>query len=102
MLAVSTQQNKVSSEKVRSNVYLDVDLKSSAKEIFKSYGLSFSDGLNLLLKQATDRKSPILISDLDIEPVYPNDPDYKLMQEARQENEKSYSLNEAFKMINAN
>ncbi len=79
MLAVPTQQ------KVRSNVYLDVDLKSSAKEIFKNYGLSFSDGLNLLLKQATDRKSPILINDLDIELVYPNDPDYKLMQEARKD-----------------
>jgi hypothetical protein len=30
-------------QKVRSNVYLDVSLKQSAKEIFKVYGLSFSN-----------------------------------------------------------
>jgi antitoxin component of RelBE/YafQ-DinJ toxin-antitoxin module len=86
-------------QKVRSNVYLDVKLKQSAKEIFKVYGLSFSDGLNLLLKQATDKRSPILIGDLDIEQVYPDDPDYKLIQEAKRDSEKSYSLGEAFRLI---
>jgi antitoxin component of RelBE/YafQ-DinJ toxin-antitoxin module len=86
-------------QKVRSNVYLDVSLKQSAKEIFKGYGLSFSDGLNLLLKQVTDRRSPILIGDLDIEPVYPDDPDYKLIQEANKDSEKSYTLEEAFRLI---
>jgi len=86
-------------QKVRSNVYLDVTLKQSAKEIFKAYGLSFSDGLNLLLKQATDKRSPILIGDLDIEPVYPNDPDYKLIQEAKRDSKKSYTLEEAFRLI---
>ena len=90
MLEASTQH------KVRSNVYLDIDLKSSAKELFKSYGLSFSDGINLLLKQATEKNSPILISDLDIEPVYPNDPDYKLMQEARKGD--TISLDEFMKL----
>jgi antitoxin component of RelBE/YafQ-DinJ toxin-antitoxin module len=86
----------IQSQKIRSNVYLDVDLKAQAKEIFKSYGLSFSDGLNLLLKQATDKKSPILISDLDIEPVYSDDPDYKSMQEARKGD--TISLDEFMKL----
>ena len=83
-------------QKVRSNVYLDVSLKQSAKEMFKAYGLSFSDGLNLLLKQATDKRSPILISDLDIEPVYPDDPDYKLIQDVK--NEDTISLDEFMKL----
>jgi len=82
--------------KERSNVYLDTNLKQKAKELFKAYGLSFSDGLNLLLKQAVNRKSPILISDLDIEPVYPNDPDYKIMQEARKGD--TISLDEFMKL----
>jgi len=32
--------------------------------------------INLLLKQVTDRKSPILINDLQIEPVYSDEKDY--------------------------
>lgn len=43
-------------QKVRSNVYLDINLKQNAKEMFKEYGLSLSDGINFLLKQATDKK----------------------------------------------
>jgi antitoxin component of RelBE/YafQ-DinJ toxin-antitoxin module len=89
-------------QKVRSNVYLDATLKENAKEMFKVYGLSFSDGLNLLLKQATDKQSPILINNLDIKPIYPDDPDYKLMKKAREESSKTYTLEEAFGIVNAN
>jgi antitoxin component of RelBE/YafQ-DinJ toxin-antitoxin module len=88
-------------QKVRSNVYLDSELKATAKELFKSYGLSFSDGLNLLLKQATDRKTPIL--NLDIEPVLPDEADYKLMHEVlkkRKNGQKFYSLDEVAKELN--
>ena len=79
-----------------SSVYLDMDLKQKAKELFKNYGLTLSDGLNLLLEQAINRKNPILISDLDIEPVSPNDPDYKLMKEARKGD--TISLDEFMKL----
>jgi len=37
---------------------------------------------------------------LDIEPVHPNDPDYKLMQEARASSEASYTIEEVEKMLN--
>ena len=43
-------------QKVRSNVYLDTELKELAREMFKNYGLSLSDGINFLLKQATEKK----------------------------------------------
>jgi len=44
-------------EKIRTNVYLDKNFKDQAKEFFKSYGLSLSDGLNLLLKKTLDKKA---------------------------------------------
>ncbi|PIF04896.1 MAG: type II toxin-antitoxin system antitoxin, RelB/DinJ family [Arcobacter sp.] len=72
---VRTMQN----QKIRSNVYLDKELKKQAKEMFKSYGLSLSDGINFLMKNAIDNKTPTL----DIEQVSPNDPDYKIMKEAK-------------------
>ena len=90
-------------QKIRSNVYLDTELKKSAREMFKNYGLSLSDGINFLLKQATEKKSPIL--DLSIEQISPNDPDYKLIEEARKNRangEKIYSLDEVMKEFNVN
>ena len=93
-------------QKIRSNVYLDSELKESAREMFKNYGLSLSDGINFLLKQATEKKSPIL--DLNIEqinPNDPNDPDYKLIEKARKNRangEKIHSLDDVMKEFNAN
>ena len=90
-------------QKVRSNVYLDTELKESARQMFKNYGLSLSDGINFLLKQATEKQTPIL--DLDIEVITPNDSDYKLIQEARKNRangEKTYSLDEVMKEFDAN
>ena len=68
-------------DKVRTNVYLDKTLKDQAKEFFKQYGLSLSDGLNFLLKKTLDKRE--LELDMQIEPVLPRDPDYELLQKAR-------------------
>jgi len=90
-----------STTKTRSNIYLDTELKENAKEIFKKYGLSLSDGINFLLKQVTNKNIPMF--DLDIEPIYPDDPDYKLMQKARENRkngEKIYTLEEIKKEFN--
>ena len=90
----------MTTQKVRSNVYLDTKLKETAKKIFKEYGLSLSDGINFLLKQATDKKSPILVKDLEIEQIDINDPDYKYILESknkRNSSEKIYSLDEISK-----
>lgn len=38
--------------KVRTNVYLDSDMKEQAKEIFRKYGLSLSDAINMFLTQS--------------------------------------------------
>ena len=69
-------------EKVRTNVYLDKKLKDQAKEFFKSYGLSLSDGLNFLLKKTLEKRK--LDLGMEIEPILPGDPDYEVLQKARE------------------
>jgi len=83
--------------KIRSNVYLDISLKEQAKELFRSYGLSLSDGINMLLKQVTEKKNPIIIPGLEIEVVDKNDPDYELMRQT--DNEETYSLEDVKKLL---
>ncbi len=40
------------SNKVRTNVYLDSDMKSKALDIFKQYGIGLSDAFNMFLSQS--------------------------------------------------
>ena len=70
--------------KIRSNVYLDKELKEKAKEIFKEYGLSLSDGINMLLSRVVKNNEPILSKEFNIEPVYEDDPDYKIIKKAKE------------------
>ena len=39
-------------EKVRTNVYLDAEIKRQAQEIFKRYGMGLSDAFNIFMAQA--------------------------------------------------
>ena len=39
-------------KKSRTNVYLDTNLKAQAKEIYKHYGLSLSEAINMFLAQS--------------------------------------------------
>jgi len=38
--------------KIRTNVYLDANMKKKAQEIFKQYGMGLSDAFNIFLAQA--------------------------------------------------
>ena len=40
------------SNKIRTNVYLDADIKKKAQEIFKQYGMGLSDAFNIFLAQS--------------------------------------------------
>jgi len=82
--------------KIRSNLYLDKELKEKAKEIFKEYGLSLSDGINMLLSRVVKNKELIVPKELDIEPIDKNDPDYKLVEKTR--GEETISLEEFMKL----
>ncbi len=42
----------VANQKVRTNVYLDAEMKAKAQEIFKHYGMGLSDAFNIFLSQS--------------------------------------------------
>ena len=84
--------------KVRTNVYLDKNLKDQAKDFFKQYGLSLSDGLNLLLKKTLNKRK--LDLDTEIEPILPEEPDYKIAKNAYENYKKHPEDYVSFEEIN--
>ena len=46
----------MTAHKVRTNVYLDASIKEQAKELFKKYGVSLSDAINIFLAQSVSQK----------------------------------------------
>ena len=63
--------------KVRTNVYLDADIKTQAKEVFKRYGVSLSDAINIFLTQSVMEKG------LPFEMKIPNDETKKAINDAK-------------------
>ena len=80
--------------KVRTNVYLDKELKEKAKELFKEYGLSLSDALNIFLAHVVRRK------ELSLEGVIPEET-LRVIEEAREgKNMRRLTPAEFRKMVN--
>ena len=62
-------------EKTRTNVYLDKNLKEQAKEIYKHYGLSLSEAVNIFLAQSVFNRG------LPFEVKIPNDKTLEAMKD---------------------
>ena len=62
-------------EKSRTNVYLDTNLKEQAKEIYKHYGLSLSEAVNMFLAQSVFNRG------LPFEIKIPNDMTLEAMRD---------------------
>ncbi|RUM74786.1 MAG: type II toxin-antitoxin system antitoxin, RelB/DinJ family [Sulfurovum sp.] len=62
-------------EKTRTNVYLDTKLKEQAKEIYKHYGLSLSEAVNIFLAQSVFNRG------LPFEVKLPNDETLEAMKD---------------------
>ena len=62
-------------EKSRTNVYLDTNLKEQAKEIYKHYGLSLSEAVNIFLAQSVFNRG------LPFEVKIPNDMTLEAMKD---------------------
>lgn len=62
-------------EKSRTNIYLDVEIKDQAKEIFNQYGLSLSQAVNIFLTQS------VLNRGLPFEVKIPNDETLQAMRD---------------------
>ena len=64
-------------KKVRTNVYLDADIKKKAQEVFKHYNMGLSDAFNIFLAQS------VLERGLPFEVKIPNKETVKAIKEAR-------------------
>jgi len=67
----------MTASKVRTNVYLDSDMKEQAKQIFKKYGVSLSDAINIFLTQSVMERG------LPFEVKLPNNETIKAIEDAR-------------------
>jgi len=68
----------LSANKVRTNVYLDAEIKAKAQAIFKQYGLGLSEAFNIFLTQSVmERGIPFAIK-------MPNLATIEAMKEARE------------------
>jgi DNA-damage-inducible protein J len=64
-------------QKIRTNVYLDSEMKEQAKSIFKKYGVSLSDAINMFLAQSVMERG------LPFEMKIPNDETIQAIEDAR-------------------
>ena len=68
----------LNANKVRTNVYLDAEIKAKAQAIFKQYGLGLSEAFNIFLTQSVmERGIPFAIK-------MPNLATIEAMKEARE------------------
>ncbi len=82
------------SAKVRTNVYLDRELKEKAKKVFKAYGLSLSDAFNLFLAKVVKK------NELPLEEIIPEET-LKAINDAREgKNMKRLTYTEFKKLVN--
>ena len=63
--------------KIRTNVYLDSDIKNKAQEILKQYGIGLSDAFNIFLAQTVFEKG------IPFEIKIPNEETKEAIQDAR-------------------
>ena len=80
--------------KTRTNIYIEESLRDEAKAFFKEYGISLSNGISLLLRQAVQKKRLPLPE--NIEPIHPGEEDYRRIEET--EGEETISLDEFMKL----
>lgn len=63
--------------KIRTNVYLDSDIKNKAQEILSQYGIGLSDAFNIFLAQTVFEKG------IPFEIKIPNEETKQTIQDAR-------------------
>jgi len=81
-------------QKIRTNIYIDEEIKAEAKEFLRQYGISLSNGVNLLLKKMIrERRLPLPDG---VEEVKPGEEDYRLIEETK--GEETVSLDEFMRL----
>ena len=86
----------ITTHKIRTNVYLDSDIKNKAQEILKQYGIGLSDAFNIFLAQTVFEKG------IPFQIKLPNNETKKVIKEARDGiNMSKISLEDLKKKVNA-
>jgi addiction module RelB/DinJ family antitoxin len=70
-------------QKTRTNIYIDEQLKDEAKVFLKQYGISLSNGINLLLQQMIQKRKLPLPENIEV--IQPGEEDYKLIENTKGE-----------------
>ncbi len=69
--------------KTRTNIYIDEQLKDEAKAFLKQYGISLSNGVNLLLQQMIQKKKLPLPENIEV--IQAGEEDYRLIEKTKEE-----------------
>jgi DNA-damage-inducible protein J len=86
---LSKSKGDIMTAKVRTNVYLDSEMKAKAQEIFKTYGIGLSDAFNMFLSQS------VLERGIPFEIKLPNEETMQAIEDARNgKNMTKITLNE--------
>jgi len=81
-------------QKTRTNIYIDEEIKAEAKEFLRQYGISLSNGINLLLKKMIQEKRLPLPD--GVEELKPEEEDYRLIEETK--GDETVSLDEFMRL----
>jgi len=86
----------IANKKIRTNVYLDANIKKKAQEIFKQYGMGLSDAFNIFLSQVVMEKG------IPFQIKIPNNETIQVIKDAREgKNMTKVSLEELKKEVGA-
>jgi DNA-damage-inducible protein J len=67
----------MATNKIRTNIYIDKDIKEEAQKLFSTFNISLSDAINLFLTQS------VLNRGIPFEIKIPNEETQQAIQEAR-------------------
>jgi DNA-damage-inducible protein J len=67
----------MATNKIRTNIYIDKDIKEEAQKLFSTFNISLSDAINLFLTQS------VLSKGIPFEIKIPNEETQQAIQEAR-------------------
>jgi DNA-damage-inducible protein J len=78
----------LSSHKVRTNIYLDEQIKKQAKKLFSHFGMSLSDAVNIFLAQSVYKNG------IPFEVKLPNEITLQAMEDAKNGKTEKITLDE--------
>jgi len=83
----------MATNKIRTNIYIDKDIKEQAQKLFSTFNISLSDAINLFLTQS------VLNRGIPFEVKVPNKETQKAIKEARKSKDREALLNKYSNLV---